>query len=185
MKKISIICALLISMIYGAYAQNVMDNLFDKYNGKEGFTSVNISSEMFNMMGSIQINNGEKDKDLEKIKDMKDFASKLTGLKVLTTNKKDDEGNAARADAFYKEVMGFMPKNIYRELMEVNDEGQKVNFYVKRTGSKVSELVVVVKEKKETSLISLTGDIDLNKVAEFSKDMNIKGMDKIGDKPEK
>lgn len=185
MKKIILLCTLAVGMMLNAYSQNVMENLFEKYNGKEGFTSVNISKEMFEMMGSIQINSDEKDKGTQKINDMKEFASKLTSLKVLTTNKKEGQDNTAKAESFYKEVMNLMPKNIYKDLMEVNDEGQKVNFYVRRTGSKVAELVVVVKEKTETSLISLAGDIDLNKVAEFSKDMNIKGMDKIKDTKEK
>lgn len=182
MKKIFLMCILAIGLMLNAYSQNVMENLFEKYNGKEGFTSVNISKEMFDMMGSIQIKSDGDDKGTQKINDMKDFASKLSSLKVLTTNKKEGQDNSLKAEAFYKEVMNLMPKNIYKDLMEVNEEGQKVNFYVRRTGAKVSELVVVVKEKAETSLISLTGDIDLNKVAEFSKDMNIKGMDKIGDK---
>ena len=55
MKRISVVSAmLLIGML--AFGQNsAVDKVFDKYSGKEGYTTVSISSFMFNLLNSLEV----------------------------------------------------------------------------------------------------------------------------------
>jgi hypothetical protein len=165
-------------------AQSVMDKLFEKYSGKEGYTTVNITREMFEMMAQVQLNTSDAT-DQKKIDEMKSFVSKIEGLRVISTGKKADTPAEKKAESLFREIMDNISKSNYKTLMEVKDGEQNVTFYVKRSGSKVAELIVVSKEKNETSLISLNGDIDLNKVSELTKGMNLKGLDKLENTDEK
>ncbi len=109
----------------------------------------------------------------------------IEGLKVISTGKKNDGTDGKKAESLFREIMDHISKNAYKTLMEVKDGEQNVTFYVKRSGAKISELIVVSKEKNETSLISLNGDIDLNKVSELTRGMNLKGLDKLENAGEK
>ena len=179
MKTLVLLFTFMTSMVITVSAQSLMDKLFERYSGKEGYTSVSISKEMFDMMAQVNITTSEK-KDQKKLDEMKDFVSKIESLRVISSGSKEGTPADQRASALYREIMDNMPKNTYKQLMEVKEGEQLVTFYVKRTGAKVAELIVVAREKNETSLISLAGDIDLNKVSELTKGMNIKGLDKLG-----
>lgn len=67
------------------------------------------------------------------------------------------------------------------ELMRVKDKGSNVSIYI-RKGNKediVNELAMFVNDvnsaKKQTVIMSLTGNIDLNKVYRLTEQMNIPG----------
>jgi hypothetical protein len=78
------------------------------------------------------------------------------------------------------------------ELMRVKDKDANVKFYIKqgRDDDHVSELLMLVTDlneveadgrKIETVLLSLTGDIDLNKINSLTKKMNLpKELNKAG-----
>lgn len=182
MKTLTLFLALFATLSLNA--QSLMDKLFEKYSGKEGYSSVNITREMFEMMAQVQLNTSDAN-DQKKIDEMKSFVSKIEGLKVISTGKKNDGTDGKKAESLFREIMDHISKNTYKTLMEVKDGEQNVTFYVKRSGAKISELVVVSKEKNETSLISLNGDIDLNKVSELTRGMNLKGLDKLENAGEK
>jgi hypothetical protein len=61
-------------------AQSPIDKVFEKYAGQDGFTTVNISKEMFQML--MQMGQGDS-KDTNMV-EMKKLMEQLTGLKVLT-----------------------------------------------------------------------------------------------------
>ena len=153
-------------------AQSPVDKIFDKYAGKEGFTTVNISKEMFQMLLSMA-----DDKDTSG-REMKKMMGQLSGLKVLTCNA--DSIKPGQAAAFYNEAAAVFAPSVYKELMTINDDGDNVRFLTKQDGSgKINEMVMLMKGKKEVVVMSLTGIIDLSTVSKLSKTMNIKGMEEL------
>ena len=71
---VSIVGFLFLAFI--ANAQNsAIDKLFDKYAGKDGFTTVTISKQMFELFNRVETNSKED-------KDFKDVASKLTSIRI-------------------------------------------------------------------------------------------------------
>jgi hypothetical protein len=151
-------------------AQSPFDKIYEKYAGQEGFTSVNISKDMFQMFASM----GDP-KDTSSM-EMKKMMDQLSGLKVLTC--RVDSLKPAKATAFFNEASAAFPASTYKELMTVNDEGQNIRFLTKQDGgSKISEMVMLMKDKHEMVVMSLTGSIDLSTVSKLSKSMNIHGME--------
>ncbi|MEI6433397.1 MAG: DUF4252 domain-containing protein [Bacteroidota bacterium] len=171
---------LMFSLIYLAFlavsmnlnAQSPIDKVFDKYASQDGFTTVNISKELFQMM--MQIGQGEtKDTNAVEIKKMME---QLTGLKVLTFE--FDSTKIVKAVSIYNEFAGLFPSSTYKELMSVNEGRQNIKFLTKQDASgKINEMVMLMKDKNEVAVLSLTGNIDLSTVSKLSKGMNIKGME--------
>jgi hypothetical protein len=160
-------------------AQSPIDKVFDKYGSQDGFTSVNISKEMFQML--MKLGQGDsKDTSMVEIKQMME---QLTGLKVLTFT--FDSSKIVKAVSVYNEFAGVFPAGVYKELMTINEGRQNIKFMTKQdAGGRISEMVMLMKDKTEVAVLSLTGNIDLSTVSKLSKGMNIHGMEglkKMGD----
>jgi len=168
MKSISFIAGLLI-LTAGLNAQSIMDKLYDKYSGVEGYTSVYISKYMFDMFR----NNETDDKTGE---DMEQLISKLNCIKILVT---DDDPATPTPVNLYQEIMKVIPSSPYKEIMVVKEKDQDVKFYAKEDKGKVIELLLVIGGKEESVLISIQGDIDMKNISKLASSMNIEGMENL------
>lgn len=145
-------------------AQSPVDELFDKYSGQEGFTSVYITSYMFSMFSDLETNDPEFD----------DLVKNLKGIKILAT----DESYVGNAN-FYKEIISKLPMEQYKELMVIKEKDQDIKFLVNDKDGKISELLLIVGGKDENVLISIQGNIDLKNISKLSKSMNISGLEHL------
>ncbi len=167
--KRNILILLVAVLPLSAFSQS----LFDKYEDYDEVTSVVVNKSMFNLLAKIDV-----EVDDPEAQDFMDIASSLKSLKVFTT---DDE----KIGADMKSSVGSYLKSArMEELMRVKDKDANVKFYIKqgKDDDHVSELLMFVtglKEveadgrKFETVLLSLTGDIDLNKINSLTKKMNL------------
>jgi hypothetical protein len=175
MKKIVIFFALVAFMIVPSLmkGQSQIDKVFEKYAGQEGFTTVNISKEMFQMFQQMGAN--AKDSSALEIKKMME---QLNGLKVLTYS--FDSTKVSKAVAVYNEFAGAYPAASYKELMTINEGREYVKFMTKQDAAgKITEMVMLMKNKTEVAVLSLTGTIDLSMVSKLSKGLNIHGMENL------
>lgn len=174
MKKSIAIVSLVLFVLAAplANAQSMIDKVFEKYSGQEGFTAVNFNKEMFQMFQ--QMSSGTDSSSIE----FKKMVDQLTGLKVLVYH--FDSAQIVKAVSIYNEFAGAYPSSTFKELMTVNEGRQSVKFMTKQDSKgNISELVMLMKDKSEVGVISLTGNIDLSTVSQISKSMNIKGMENM------
>jgi hypothetical protein len=144
-------------------------SLFDKYGGKEGYTTVSISKELFGMFADID----SDDPDMQEVKAMME---QLDGIKILmyeTENAGDAELASFRGEVSKLQVGG------YTELMVVKQTGEEVKFLSQKKGDKIGELLLVINGEKEAGFISISGLIDMNTIGKLSKAMNFEGMDNL------
>jgi hypothetical protein len=177
MKKLmlSLVCVVFLSLPLLVKAQSPIDKVFDKYASQDGFTTVNITKELFQML--MQMGQGEV-KDTNVV-EMKKMMEQLTGLKVLTFS--FDSTKIVKAVSVYNEFAAVFPAGTYKELMTVNEGRQNIKFMTKQDAAgKISEMVMLMKDKNEVAVLSLTGNIDLSTVSKLSKNMNIHGMEGLG-----
>jgi len=176
MKKmiLRVICMAFLVLPLLTHAQSPIDKVFEKYAGQDGFTTVNISKEMFQML--MQMGQGDS-KDTNMV-EMKKMMEQLTGLKVLTFS--FDSTKISKAVSVYNEFAGVFPAATYKELMTINEGRQNIKFMTKQDASgKINEMVMLMKDKTEVAVLSLTGVIDLSTVSKLSKGMNIHGMENL------
>ncbi|MDB4241796.1 DUF4252 domain-containing protein [Polaribacter sp.] len=162
MKKLVIVVAFLIASS-ASYAQS----FFDKLEDMDGVDVVVVTKDAFEMLSKF------KDIQLEGNQTMKVFSliKELKELRVFTT---DESAIANKMDEM---VSKSIKNNRLTELMRVKDDDSRVKIYVKTTKKKdyVSEVLMFVKgiEKKtkenvDSVIISLTGNINVNKIAEIT-----------------
>jgi len=176
MKKSVFILAtiVLVNFSFLLNAQSPIDKIYEKYSGQDGFTTVNFTKEMFQMIQQMNIGDSS-DTD---IKNAKQVVDQLSGVKVLMY--KFDSLNVMKAVSIYNEFTGAYSSSSYKELMTIQEGRQFVKFLTKHgANNKVTEFVMLMKDKNEVGVISLTGNIDLASISKMSKFMNIKGMDNL------
>lgn len=139
-------------------AQNkAIDQLFEKYGETDGFTTVIISSKMFELAAHLD---EEEDETM-------DMISKLESIRILAM----DECEKPEGINFYDEVMELLEEEEYEELMMVKEKDQDVKFLIKETGGVISELLLVV-GGEDNALISIVGEIDLKQAHKIAKSLH-------------
>jgi hypothetical protein len=106
MKTTALIIGLL-GLGMGVNAQSIMDKLYDKYSGTEGYTSVYISKYMFDMFRSDETGAGSKEDEMGKL------LSKLNGIKILVTD--DDPATPQILQGNMKVLPSSRYKDVRRE----------------------------------------------------------------------
>lgn len=165
MKKIFAFALIMIAG-NGIFAQDAITKFFAKYQDDESFTQVLVSSKMFSMFTNMEVESKEDQEVLNAI-------SKLKGLKILAKE------NTSDARKLYKEAYSMIPVKEYEELMSVRDKDKDMKFYVKETGGKISELLMIVGGADDFMIMSLFGEIDLKQVSRMGKKMDVKGLENL------
>lgn len=173
MKKYSIIIILFVMALLPQMttAQTSIDNLYSKYAGKAGFTSINVSPAMFQLLSGVSTKDSspEAQKALNAMKQLK-------ALKMLVYEPDD----STKVPAFYQEIKRVVPMSKYAELMSVNGADGKIKFLASENkDGKIKELLMIVDGPHSTMIMSLTGLIDMQTIGEISKSMNMKGMNDL------
>ncbi|MEL6305992.1 MAG: DUF4252 domain-containing protein [Bacteroidota bacterium] len=167
--KLKIVMVLVAALPFFGFSQS----LFDKYEDLDEVTSVIVNKSMFNLLAKIDV-----EVDDPEAKEFMDIASSLKSLKVFTTD------DAAIGKDMRASVNKYLKSSTMEELMRIKDKDANVKFYIKegKDADHVSELLMFVTGLRdveangrnfETVLLSLTGDIDLNKINSLTNKMNL------------
>ena len=172
MKKVILLIALVAAPMI-SYGQSI----FDKLEDMDGVSSVIVSKEAFEILSKFDAKSLQDNEAMEVFEMVQD----LDELKVFSTDKADV---AAKMESMVKSEV---KSNKLVELMRVKDGDSRVLIYIKSGKNKdfVSEVLMFIKgiDKKtdglsEAVVVSLTGNIDINKMSKladtFAKESNIK-----------
>lgn len=163
MKKI--IQGIIALCCFGAsYAQqDVISTVFDKYAGKEGFTTVNVTGDMLKLF--MQAEEQRRDTIL---------TSKLSEVKILALD--NDCDKPAGLD-FKTELLDKLDKSAYKEMITVKESDENVTILMKESNGRISELLVVVNGLADKVLIQVKGDILLSEMAQMAGQYQMKGFE--------
>lgn len=156
---------LAVVLVMSAWIANAQSQ-FDKFEDIEGVTSVIVNQKAFSLMSKI--GSESDDEYLNLIKN-------IQSLRVFATE------SAEVAVQMEAAVKTYLKTANLEELMRVKDGDSNVTIYVKEGKSEdfVKELFMFVKDSenssKESVIISLTGDIDLNQIAKLTDKMDLPG----------
>ncbi len=162
MKKIAILIALIVTPMVTS-AQSFFDTLEDM----DGVDMVVVTKDAFELISkfkNISTNDNEGLKVFQMIQELKEF-------KMFSS---EDAGIANEMDALFKKAI---KKKRLTELMRIKEDKSRIKIYVKTTKNKdfVSEVLMLIKglDKKtqgysEAVVVSLTGNIDINKMSKIA-----------------
>ncbi len=164
MKKIFLFGLFLLAGTVALAQSKAIDKFHEKYKGDGKYLSINIEGGLLKLLTDIDTNDEEAG----------DFLKAISGLESINIHKIDrhesslDEGYI---ESFKKEIK----KEKFEELMVVHDGDSQVNFLIKESKGKISDLLMMVEETDEFFLLSFSGEIDLATLSKLSDDLDIKG----------
>ena len=144
-------------------AQDFVDGLIDKYQGKPGFTTVVINSALFDIVAAI-----DDDEDLQKMKGM------IDNIRIIAM-----EDHFSSTDInFFDEMKLQVDTKSYVELMTIKKHDNDVVFYVKYAANKdIEELLLVAGGNDDNAVVSIKGKISLKELASLSNSVKISGFE--------
>lgn len=152
-------------MVTAVSAQsNAVDEFFDKYSERDGFTIVTISGKLLGLFSGKNENNRNSE-----------LINKLSSIRILSVS--DSLINLKLN--FYKELTGRLNMSLYEELMAVKEGKDETRFLVRQNGDRISELLVITGGPGDNTLISIRGDLDLKSLSQLSDDFGIEGLDDL------
>ena len=140
-------------------AQDAVNDVFDQFAGKEGFTTVNITGEMLNMMVEMDKCHGRQD----------NLSTKINEIKILV----QEEGSGVN---FHELIYDQINRNEYKELMTVKESNESVNMLAKELNGTITEFLLIV-SGDENVLISIKGNILLDELGNLAESINMEGLD--------
>jgi hypothetical protein len=164
MKKIIILIAFIVAPMF-ANAQSIFDSLEDM----DGVDMVIVTKDAFELLNKFKSKDVKKDGNevmvaFEIINDLKEF-------KMFSTS------NLEIASKMEKMVNSSIKNSNLTQLMRIKQDDSRIKIYVKATKNKdyVSEVLMFIKGVDEQTkglseamVFSLTGNIDINKVSDFT-----------------
>lgn len=157
----TLIAAILMPVMGMAQNKSIND-LFDKYQGKDGFTTVIVNEDAFKLISNMEKTEGELKKPLTKIRKVRVLAQEDA-----------EEGEGLN---FYDELQGSMDFSAYKELVVVKESDQDVRVLAKDENGRLSELLVIV-GGDDNVLVWIEGDFTLEELSELSQLGGIEGLD--------
>lgn len=164
MRTITIIIFLVLTgNIAIGQSQAVMD-FHNKYKDDGKYLSVKIEGGLLKMLSNVETND-------EDTQEFLDAVSKIEAIDVHSIDRDESDFDESDIKKFRKEIR----KEKYDELMIVRDGDADVDFLIKERKGKISDLLLVVDEPDEFTIVSISGEIDLNTIAKVTENLDIKG----------
>ena len=159
----------IVSIIFLVLASPVFaQSVFDQFEGIETVSAININKKMFELMSKVKLDTSDK----ETLQYMS-LIKKIDNLKVYRTQNERIAMQMKLTSEKYIKAIGLS------ELMAINDGGKLVRIHSKQGSSEtqLKELLLFIEDPKtkETVLMSIIGDFDLNEVPALTDKMKIPG----------
>ena len=137
-------------------AQSTIDKLFNKYQGKDGFTTVTVNGNLLKLFADL-------DDDEEQDEDIMKYADKFTSIRILAQEDDDVEvGN------FYDYVIDEVNRGGYEEMVTINSEGSDVKIMVRAEGKVFKEFLLIA-GGSDNAIIQIKGSLTMKEVKDMAK----------------
>jgi len=151
MKRLALLVAIVLAPSIINAQSEIIDKIIDKYSGQEGVTVVNISSELFELMNGLEIN------DLDKAEFPQD---KLSTVKILSV----ENAEALSGSNFYEEVTEGINTSDFVEVMTVKDGSEDIKMWMKTKGKQIQDFLLVVSSPDEGVVVYVKGDFNVGDI---------------------
>jgi len=158
MKKQIYTLAGLILMAFSTSAQtDVISSYFSEYEGREDVTTIMLSGKAFELVGQIDV-------EEEDLKEYKEMASQITGLRVIV----DDNDLSAKQTA--KDAEKRLPSN-FEELISVKEKDTHFKLLIDEEGGVVRELIGIAGTENTFAIMSLIGNMKMSDIGQMTQQL--------------
>lgn len=160
MKTIAFYLVMLVFALPCAAQNKSIEDIFSKFEGKNGVTSVNISKDLMNMAAQMDSNDNKA----------KALFGQISGVKILAFEKATPDEKVS-----FENMVKALSLSDYKELMVVKEKENSVRMLSKENQGKISEFLLLVTGGNEPVLVSITGNIDPKELGKLSSYMKMDG----------
>jgi hypothetical protein len=159
MKTKCILISLCLFFASAGFAQNrqveTQNRMFEKYAEMNDVTSVSISKAMFRLMGNVS--------GIDQMAgvNISNLASEIESLQILRTESR------TRAEQMRRDFSRLASVH-YEELMRVVDGTNRVGIYTIMQGDRIKELMMLVEDGSEFTVIRLEGNFSLQDIQQIT-----------------
>ena len=142
---------ILFALMFSTGLAQAQEDLFKKYAGQDGVSTVYISKTMFEMIPiveSIGLN-------------LVNMKGKISSIQMLSTER------PSLAKQMLQESSKMLSKH-HEELMRITEGPKKTTFYIKKKGETIQELLMISDANDSFSLVLLTGEFTLKEIQEIT-----------------
>ena len=152
MKKLSLLILLMITATM-AYGQKSIDDLFERYAGKDGFTTVTVNGGLLKLARLL----GDKD-------DENSFPLHITEIRVLA-----QEDKTMNVENFYNKVINDIDLRNYDEFMRIKNSNENLRMLVRSEGDRFKEFLLIA-GGEDNAVIQVKGNMTYEEAKKFSDD---------------
>ena len=134
----------------------------DKYSNHDDATYVTVKGSLFNLIASIAEYDDDADEDT---KAMARIASGIKSMEVLQVPFYDTDLNREEVSTFRKALT----KEDYEEFLMVKEGKELINVMAQGAADEIRNMLVLVEEKEEFTLISINGTLSMKDLSYLSK----------------
>ena len=135
------------------YGQKSIDDLFEKYAGKDGFTTVTIDGNLLKLAHCF----GDKNDD-------DCLPVNITEIRILA-----QEENHMKVENFYNFVINDIDLKSYDEFMRVKNSNEDMRMLVRTDGNKFKEFLLIA-GGEDNAVIQVKGNMTFAEAKKFAKD---------------
>lgn len=152
MKKILVLIVLTIAATL-VYGQKSIDDLFERYAGKDGFTTVTINGNFLKWARNL----GDNDKE-------NSLPVNISEIRILAQEDKN-----IPVENFYSLVIKDIDLNSYDEFMRVKSSDQDLRMLVRSEGNRFKEFLLIA-GGEDNALIQVKGNMTYAEAKKFSRE---------------
>lgn len=160
MKSTVLALSLLISFSSLFAQKNNLDEIFNKFQGKDGITSVILTSDLIKFVSDID----SKDSGIH-------FLKNITQVRILSF-----ENAMAQDIVAFDNMVKEIPLNNYKELMVVKENQNNVRMLARESEGRWSDFLLISTGARDHVLINVQGSISPRELQSLSKSVNVTGM---------
>jgi len=154
MKKLLLFAVLSITFTF-VYGQKSIDALFEKYAGKDGFTTVTLNGNLLKLANCFDSDDDHDDSSIN---------ANITEIRILS-----QEDKTIQAGNFYDMVIKDIDLTAYDEFMRVKESDQDVRMLVRMDGRKFREFLLI-SGGEDNAIIQIKGSFSLDDAKKLSED---------------
>lgn len=159
---IIVICTLCSNVAFSQ--KDALASYFKQYLEDERFTFIEISPRMFQMIGKF----GAEDE-----KEVMELVKSISSFRMITSDQITD------GLQMFNSAMNLIKGKNYTDLVTVQTSDERVRIMIREEGDIIKELFMIVAERNEFVMMSITGNINLDQISRMGSSMNIQGMEKL------
>lgn len=153
MKRLYLLLLVCLPLQMMAQENSAFLRFFQNFSGKDGYTTINISSELLRTM-MVVVDEDEED-------ELNQLINTISAIRIVIcqTGTKEYDNALAR-------LLNQVP---YDLISSINESGQKTEFYQLEKEDKVIEFMMVTQGRNDNTVINISGEINVEKISKLSQ----------------